>query len=162
MLMPAGADTSLKARTLSGTSASVAVLVTTSVRSSSIVWFAGTASTGAVFSSLTTTVKLPVSLNGGEPLSLTRTVMRLVLARCASVGVQINTPLFESRVTPSGADTRLNVNVLAGLSGSVAVLVTTSVASPWIALFGGTVSTGALFTSPTMTVKLSLSVNGRE
>src|SRR5436190_1405149 len=33
-------------------------------------------------------------------------------------------------------------------------LVTTSVASPWITLYGGTVSTGAWFTSLTKTVKL--------
>ena len=154
MFIPAGADTSLKIRVFSGTSASVAVLVTTSVCSSLIVWFGGTVRTGALFTSLTTTEKLPVSLKGGEPLSRTRTVMRLVLGRCASMGVQVSTPLPGSRITPSGADTRLKVNVPAGTSGSVAVLVTTSVASAWIALFGGIVSTGALFTSLTTTVKL--------
>ena len=120
------------------------------------------ANTGALFTSLTATVKLLVSLNGGEPSSVTRTVMRLVLGRCASVGVQVSTPLLGSKLTPSGADTRLKVSVLAGRSESVAKLVTTSVASPWIALFGGTASTGALFTLLTTTAKLPVSLNGGE
>src|SRR5213078_4088109 len=75
------------------------------------------------------------------------------------VGVQVSTPVSESSVIPAGADTRLKVRVFVGRSGSVAVLVTTSVASPWIALFCGTVSTGALFTSPTMTVKLLVALS---
>src|SRR6185503_2358375 len=112
--------------------------------------------TGALFtpSSVMLTVKLPLSLRGGKPLSVTRTVTRLELGSCASVGVHVKTPLIGSRLTPFGAETKLKVNVLSGRSGSVAVLVTTSVTSPWITLYGGTVSTGARFASLTTTVKL--------
>src|SRR5206468_8764066 len=117
-------------------------------------WSSTRANTGALLTSLTVTVKLPVSLKAGEPLSVTRTVMRLVLGRCASEGVQLNTPVTESRLTPSGADTRLKVSVLVGRSESAAKLATTSVAGPWSALSGGAVSTGALFTSSTTTITL--------
>src|SRR5688572_33496118 len=108
MIIPAGADTSLKVRVLSGTSASVAVLVTTSVCNSVIVWFGGTVRTGELFGSLsaTVTLKLSVSPSGGDLLSVTRTVLRLVLGLCACVGVQDSTPLTGSRLAPSGADTR--------------------------------------------------------
>src|SRR5947209_5268987 len=88
--------------------------------------------------------------------------MVFVLGPCASVGVQVKTPVFESRLIPSGADTRLKVSLLGGRSESVAKLVTTSVASPWITLFGCTVSTGALFTLLTTTAKLRVSLNGGE
>src|SRR5438132_729764 len=128
--MPAGADSRLKFSALTGRSGSVAVFVTINVLNSLIVWFAGTISTGARFTSLTITVKLLVALNGGEPLSVTRMVMRLVLERCASIGVQVSTPLLGSRLTPSGAETNSKVRVSAGTSASVAILVTTSVASP--------------------------------
>src|SRR2546422_7419712 len=62
-------------------------------------------STGAVFTSVTITVKLLVSLDGGAPLSVTRTVIRLVLGPCASVGVQVRTPVLGFRDRKS---TRLN------------------------------------------------------
>src|SRR5438552_1934537 len=94
---PAGAETRPKLSVLAGRSASLAVLVTTSALSSSIVWFAGTVSTGALFTSRTATVKLLVALRGGAPLSVTRTVIRLVLGPCASVGVQLSTPVLASR-----------------------------------------------------------------
>src|SRR5580765_3676075 len=137
-------------------SGSAAVLVRTSVLSSSIDRSATGVNTGALFisSSVTMTVKLAVSLSGGEPLSVTRRVMKLMLGSCASVGVQLNTPLLGSRLTPSGAESRLKVSVLAGRSRSVTALVSTSVASPWITLYGGTSKSGATFTSLTTTVKL--------
>src|SRR5258707_120228 len=94
-----------------------------------MVWSVGTFSTGALLASVTTTVKLLVSLDGGAPLSVTRTVIRLVLGPCASVGVQVRTPVLGFRFTPVGADTKLNVNVLAGRSASLAVFVTVSVLS---------------------------------
>ena len=78
---------------------------------------------------MTITVKLLVSLDGGAPLSVTRTVIRLVLGPWASVGVQVSTPLLGSRSTPVGADTKPKVNVLAGRSASIAVFVTVSVLS---------------------------------
>src|SRR5438128_652192 len=162
--MPAVAERRVKCSVLAGMSGSATLLVTTSVLSSSIDWSATAASTGALFTSLsaTITVKLAVSLKGGEPLSVTRTVMRLVLGRCDSVGVQFSTPLLGSRLTPSGADNRLKVSRLAGRSRSVTVLVTTSVANPWITLYGTTVSTGARFTSLTTTVKLLVALKGGE
>src|SRR6266496_563886 len=75
----------------------------------------------------TTIVNDFASLKRGVPLSVTRTVMGLVLGPSASPGVQVSTPMFGSMLTPAGAETRLNVNVFAGTSGSLAVLVTMSV-----------------------------------
>ena len=93
---------------------------------SSIVRFAGRVNVGWVFTSLTITRKLFVLLAGGEPASVTRTVIQLVLGPSASVGVQVNTPVTGSRTTPAGPDIRLNLRVLAGESASVAVFVTTN------------------------------------
>src|SRR5437899_13021872 len=100
------------------------------------------------------TVKLLVSLSGGLPLSVTRTVMTLVLGPCASLGVQVRTPVAESSDMPLGPATKENVRRFAGKSGSVAELVTVKVVSSLIVWVGGTVNVGALFTSLTMTVKL--------
>src|SRR5204863_155137 len=126
---PAGADTRLKVKEFAGRSASVAEFVSVSVLSSVTVCSVGTVSTGALFISVTTTLKLLVSLDGGTPLSVTRTVIKLVLGPWASVGVQVSTPLLGSRSTPVGADTKPKVNVLAGRSASIAVFVTVSVLS---------------------------------
>src|SRR5437879_2079322 len=131
-VIPLGPATRANVRMLAGISGSVAVLVTVKVVSSLIVWVGGTVNVGALFSSLTMTVKLLVSLSGGVPLSVTRTVMTLVLGPCASLGVQFSTPVAESSVIPLGPATRTNVSVLAGISGSVAVLVTVKVASSLI------------------------------
>src|SRR5437763_1647122 len=138
----------------------MAMLVTTSELSSLIVWSAGTVSTGALFTSRTTTVKLLVALRGGAPLSVTRTVIKLVLGPCASVGVQVSTPVLASRRTPVGAETRPKLSVLAGRSASLAVLVTTSVLSSSIVWSAGTVSTGALFTSRTTTMMQLVALRG--
>src|SRR5437870_715126 len=61
-------------------------------------------------------------------------------------------------VIPAGGESRLNVSVLAGMSGSAAVLVSTNVLSSLMDWFGGTVRTGGRFTSLTMTVKLLVSL----
>src|SRR5213594_4077949 len=127
MLTPAGPDTRLNVSVLAGRSASVAVFVTTSVLNSAMVWSSGTVSTGALFASVTTTVKLWLSLSAGTPLSLTFTVITFVLGPWDSVGVHVSTPVVGLTLTPAGPDTRLNVSVLAGTSVSVAVFVTTSV-----------------------------------
>src|SRR2546425_8801264 len=111
------------------------------------------ASTGATLTSLTTTVKLRLSLSAGVPLSVTLTVITLVLGPCASVGIQVSTPVFASSCTPVGAETRLKVSVLAGTSASAAVFVTTSVVNSLIVWLGGTIIAGTLFTSVTNTVK---------
>src|SRR5438874_1534063 len=81
---------------LAGRSGSLAVLVRVKVVSSLIVWSAGVCrKVGALFTSLTTTVKELVALSGGEPLSVTVVVKVLVLGPCASVGVQVITPSAE-------------------------------------------------------------------
>ena len=72
-------------------------------------------------------VKLRVSLNGGTPLSVTRTVTVFVLGPCASVGVQLNRPLLGLRLAPESCETRLNVRVLGGISGSLAGIVVVNV-----------------------------------
>src|SRR5262245_14810627 len=95
MLTPAGAPGStLNVSVLAGASASVAVTVTVNRLPSLIVRLAMAASTGALFTSLTVTVKLLVSLRLGTPLSVTRTVIVLVLGPCASLGVQLNRPVL--------------------------------------------------------------------
>src|SRR5439155_22547315 len=121
-------------------SASLAVLVTTRVPSWLMIWVAGTARTGARFTSFTITAKLLLSLNGGVPLSVTLTVIRFVLGPCASVGVQVNTPLLGSTVTPAGPDTRVRVSGVAGRSVSVAQLVRTNALSSLSVWSGGTVT----------------------
>src|SRR5207253_8550381 len=65
---------------------------------------------------------LLVALRGGAPLSVTRTVIRLVLGPYAYVGVQLSTPVLASRRTPVGAETRPKLSVLLGRSASLAVL----------------------------------------
>src|SRR6266581_864400 len=84
------------------------------------------------------TVKLLVSLSGGMPLSVTRTVMTLVLGPCASVGVQLKTPVAGLTVALPGADTSDNVSI------SIAMLVTVKVASSLIVCVGGTLRVGGL------------------
>src|SRR5205823_5057532 len=87
---PGGPESRLKVRLLAGRSASLAVFVTVNVLSSGIVWSGGTVRVGELLSSVTTTVKDFVSLSAGVPLSVTRTVIRLVLGPSASVGVQVS------------------------------------------------------------------------
>src|SRR5439155_35297 len=112
---------------------------------------------------VTTTVKLPVSLEGGEPSSVTSAVIRFVLGPSASLGVQVNRPVVQRVLAAAGAPgSKLNVRVLAGRSSSVAVFVTTNVLSSLIIWFAAAVSTGARFTSVTTTVKLPVSLEGAE
>src|SRR5438309_4811676 len=119
-------------------SASVAVLVMVKLVSSLIVTFVWAGSTGAVLSSLTTTVNELVALrfwaltaSGLE--SVTMVVKMLVLGPWASVGVQVMMPLAEMLAfvtTPKSLLTiRVYVSGLAGMSESVAVLVTVKVVS---------------------------------
>jgi hypothetical protein len=71
----------------------------------------------------TVTVNGCVALIGGEPLSVTRTVMLLTLGACAGLGVQVNTPA-PVMFAPSGAPvSRLKVSVCAGKSASLALFV---------------------------------------
>src|SRR5260370_2695214 len=145
---------------LAGISGSVAELVTVKVVSSLIVCVGGDVKVGALFTSLTMTVKLLVSLSGGLPLSVTRRVMTLVLGPCASVGVQVRTPVAGLRLTPVGAATSEKVSVFVGMSGSVAVLVTVRLESSLMVCVDGVVSTGGRFTSFTITVIVFAPLSG--
>src|SRR6185503_7826277 len=104
---------------------------------------AGTpASTGAAFVSVTVmligddvlvTPSLTLTLNGYEP------------GPCASVGVQLNTPVEPSMLAPVGAPVSENDRVCAGRSASVDVAVNVYGASSGIVAVGGTpASTGAV------------------
>src|SRR5207245_10438348 len=88
MAAPAGApESSVNVSELAGMSASVAVAVNVSRLPSVTDLSLMGAKTGALFTSLTMPWKPLVSLSGGVPLSVTRTVVTLVLGPCASVGV---------------------------------------------------------------------------
>src|SRR4051812_23910240 len=114
---------------------------------------------GAGFTSATTIVIVSVALNGGEPLSVTRTVMRLVDGPWASVGVQVNTPLFGSIAAPAGAPAaNVNGNACAGRSGSVADAVKESNVASLTALLPIGFSTGSRLTSVTMTMNVVVSL----
>src|SRR5947208_8413735 len=130
MIAPAGAPGSkLKVRILVGLSGSVAEFVTLNSIPAEATWSAIDANSGGLFTSSTTTVKLTKSLSAGVPSSATLTTIIFVLGPCASDGVQVKTPVFKFRLTPVGADAKLNVSRLAGMSASVAGIVTTSVLS---------------------------------
>src|SRR5713101_399888 len=89
-------------------------------------------------------VKLSVVLVALMKSTVTRTVMTLVLGPCASVGVQLKTPVAGLTVALPGADTSENVSISVATSGSVAVLVTVRVASSLIVCVGGTLRVGGL------------------
>ena len=74
------------------------------------------------------TVKVRAAVKLGEPSSVTRTVIRLVLGPCASLGVQVKIPLVGLMTAPAGALLRLKVRICAGASMSDAALVKASVA----------------------------------
>src|SRR5207249_2807851 len=130
MAAPTGAPVPrLMVRMFGGMSGSYVMFVTIKREPGRMVRSGTGMSSGGLFTSLTTTVKLLVSLKGVEPSSVTRTVMRLVLGPWASVGVQVNTPVLGWRFTPVGAATKLKLRALARMFVSVAVFVTTSVVS---------------------------------
>ena len=83
--------------------------------------FGGNTSTGATFTSLTTTSKLFVTLNGGTPLSVTAIVTVLVPGPCASLGVQVKIPDAPPIAVPAGALSSENVSGCVGTSESLAV-----------------------------------------
>ena len=76
MLAPSGAPgSSVNVRILTGKSLSVAVALKERSVPSLTVWGERAPSEGGVFTSCTVTAKVRVALKGGEPLSVTRTVM---------------------------------------------------------------------------------------
>src|SRR5262245_55376070 len=92
----------LKLKTCGGLSGSVARLVITSCVPTAMVWLAIAARTGGLLSGRTTTEKLWVAVSEGEPLSLTMTLKALV-PTCATVGVQLKTPLAGSMLALAAA-----------------------------------------------------------
>src|SRR5436305_5297791 len=84
---------------------------------------------GALFTSLTVTVKLLVTLSGGVPSSVTTTAITLTEGACDSAGVQEIAPVEGTMVIPEGGARRLKVRVLAGRSESVADAETFRIAS---------------------------------
>src|SRR5439155_27184474 len=87
------------------------------------------ANTGGRFTSLTVTRNVLASLRLGEPLSVTRTFTGYVPGPCASLGRQVSSPVLGLMPTPCGPETRVEVSVLAGRSGSVAVTGSIKVSS---------------------------------
>jgi len=140
-------------------SESLPVFVTTNVASAVIVRLIWTGSDGAVFTSVTTTLKLLVALNGGVPLSTTRVVIVLVFGPCASVGVQVITPELEI-VAPAGAANKVYVNVFGGESLSVAVFVTVKVVISATVTSACAGRMGGVFPGVTMTWKLFVALSG--
>src|SRR5438552_360797 len=101
---------------------------------------------GGLLLSRTKTRKLLVALKGGAPLSTTRVVNTFVVGPWASAGVQVITPLAEITALV-GAESRLYVRLLAGMSASVALLVTLSVVPSLIVLLEMAANTGGLLLS---------------
>src|SRR6185436_13408725 len=111
------------------------------------------ASVGGAFTSLTMTVKVLVSLPEGEPLSVTRTVIELVLGPWASVGVQLKRPLLELIEAPLGTPaSRLKMSVCAGTSLSEALAENETNAFSTTVRLVTAISTGGLFDSSTIAV----------
>src|SRR5947207_11793 len=104
-----------------------------------------------------------LSLAGGEPLSVTRITTEFVLGPCASVGVQVNTPLVELIDAPPGAPgSSEKVNICAGMSGSVALAVKVRRVFSFTDCDPIGASTGALLTSLTTILIVSKSLNAGE
>jgi len=142
-------------------SESLPVLVTTNVASEVIVRLTCVGSDGALFTSVTTTLKLLVALNGGVPLSTTRVVMVFVPGPCASVGVQEITPELEI-VAPEGAASNVYVRLFGGESLSVAVFVTVKVVNSATVALACAGRIGAVFAGLTMTRKVFVALSGGE
>src|SRR5262249_15637396 len=119
--------------------------------SSSIVAELGTPEiVGATFTSFTVAV---IGASVFITPSDTRTEKLNDPGPCASLGVHVKAPVVGSIEAPAGAPTRLNVNVWAGRSGSVAVAVKVrAVSSSMVAEVGTPEIVGATFTSFTVTV----------
>src|SRR5437660_6089472 len=105
-LAPVGAPgPRVKVRICAGKSGSLTTLLVVSNCPAATVLLPMGESTGAEFTSLTMIVKRCVALKLGVPLSKTRTKMLLLLGPCASLGVQLKSPLTGSTVAPLGAET---------------------------------------------------------
>src|SRR5580765_8147183 len=103
----------------------------------------------------TVTRTVSEALSGGVPLSVTRTVTGYTAGPWALSGFQRNEPLLALMVAPAGAPaSRLNLNVFAGTSASVAAAVKVKVPPLVTALLPMGTRTGGRFTSLTATWKV--------
>src|ERR1017187_7339886 len=109
----------------------------------------GTVTVGTV-NGLTTTLKLCVALKPGVPLSVTTTVTGLVVLACVTSGRQLKIPLLETSVAFVGPTGRLNVNVCAGTSVSVTLLVMLRLTPTLTVRFDTADKTGAVFVAGRM------------
>src|SRR5919204_96531 len=124
MAAPCGAPCKLYVSVLAGRSASVACAVNVSSVCSSTVLSAIGASTGAWLTSLTVTCTVWLALSAGVLLSVTTTSNEYTPGPCASLGVQVKTPVFGLMAAPGGiVPFRLKVSPDGGVSASVAVAV---------------------------------------
>src|SRR2546425_4757967 len=105
-------------RLLVGMSESEATIWLVNGLPSSMTSVPGFARVGALFTSVTKIVTVCVVVGLGEPSSLTRTRKLFVLGPCASLGVQLKTPVSGSIVAPLGAPDKLKVKCCAGRSES--------------------------------------------
>src|SRR6185369_14051123 len=151
MLAPAGPLSSEKLSDCAGRSLSVAVAVNVYAASSGMVAVGGTpASTGAAFTSVTVT---EMAASVFVTPSDTRTLNGYTPGPCASLGVQLKTPLLAPMLAPAGPLTSENVSVCTGRSESVAVAVNVYGPSSGIVAVAGTAeSTGATFVFVTVKV----------
>src|ERR1035437_756757 len=90
------------------------------------------------------TVRNVVSLNGGKPLSVTRTDSRLVEGAGRLLRFQVRRPVPESMPAWAGGLSRLKRRLWKALSASVAVTVNRSVCPAWKYWLGIGVSRGAV------------------
>ncbi len=153
---PASSDHAMAS---AGRSPSVAVAVKVRAASSLTVLFPIAVSVGATFTSFTVTVIASKSLSAGVPLSVARIVMGNVPGPCASVGVQEKAPVEGLIVAPAGAPSSDQVRVLAGASASVAATVKVRDVNSLTVWLPGFVTTGATFTSLTVTAIPSKSLS---
>src|SRR5436305_576087 len=102
-----------------------------------------------------------VSLAGGEPLSVTRMTMELVLGPWDSVGVQVNPPVAALIDAPAGAPGSIEkLRICAGISGSLAVTVNERSEPSTTTLFPIGFRTGAALLSVTTIVITSKLLSG--
>src|SRR3990172_643692 len=156
---PAGAPASSEKVRVWPASGSVAVAVKLRSEPSLTVLLPIAASTGAALAwALIAIVIVSVSFSGGDPLSATMTVTG---KEPSAGGVQLKAPVELLIVAPAGAPVPSeNERVWAGMSPSVAVAVNVPglPAVPDLGPIGA--STGATFTSFTVTVIVSVSFSG--
>ena len=147
IVAPGGAPGSReKVRVLIGMSVSVAVAVNVIGMPIVLDLFPMVVNTGAAFTSPTVTWMVSKSLNAGDPLSVTPTVMGYCPGPCASVGVQAkapDAPFIDAPVAAGLPSVRENVRVCPA-SASVAVAVKVNAVCSLTVLFPMVARTGAL------------------